>query len=99
MEINPIILESASNLFKALSEPNRLTIVYLLSFGELNVNTLAEKLDRHQSAVSHQLKILKAARIVKSRKEGKSRLYSLADEHIYEIVDQVFTHVQEKESL
>lgn len=99
MKIKPTTIENASELLKALSEPNRLNIVYLLSFGELNVNALAEKLDKQQSTVSHQLKILKAARLVKYRKEGKSRIYSLADEHIYEIVDQVFTHVQEKESL
>lgn len=97
--MNPLTIESASALFKALSEPNRLLIVYLLSLEELNVNALAEKINRHQSAVSHQLSILKAARIVKSRKEGKSRIYSLADEHIYEIIGQVFTHVQEKENL
>lgn len=98
MEINSLIIENASDLLKALSEPSRLTIVYLLSLGELNVSSLADKLNKQQSAVSHQLKILKAARLVKFKKEGKSRIYSLADEHIYEIIDQVFTHIQEKEN-
>ena len=95
--MNGDAIERASDLFKALSEPNRLTIIYLLSLGELSVGALTLKMEMTQSAVSHQLKILKAARLVKSRKEGKSRMYSLTDEHVYQIVNQVLTHVQEKE--
>ncbi len=95
--MNGDAIERASDLFKALSEPNRLTIIYLLSLGELSVGALTLKMEKTQSAVSHQLKILKAARLVKSRKEGKSRMYSLTDEHVYQIVNQVLTHVQEKE--
>src|SRR5690554_4887819 len=96
--VNEEAIERASNLFKALSEPNRLTIIYLLSLGELSVGELTMRIEMTQSAVSHQLKILKAARLVKSKKEGKSRIYSLTDHHVYEIVNQVLTHVQEKEN-
>lgn len=96
--VNEEAIERASNLFKALSEPNRLTIIYLLSLGELSVGELTMRIEMTQSAVSHQLKILKAARLVKSKKEGKSRIYSLTDDHVYEIVNQVLTHVQEKEN-
>ena len=96
--VNEEAIERASNLFKALSEPNRLTIIYLLSLGELSVGELTMRIEMTQSAVSHQLKILKAARLVKSKKEGKSRIYSLTDAHVYEIVNQVLTHVQEKEN-
>jgi len=96
MKIENETLENASLLFKALSDPNRLAIVYYLSLNEMNVNTIANTLAMEQSAVSHQLKILKAARLIKSRREGKSRIYSIMDEHVYELIDQVFIHVQEK---
>ena len=89
-------LESASLLFKALSDAHRLAIVYNLSVTEMNVGKLADTLSMEQSAVSHQLKILKAARLVKSRREGQSRIYSLADGHVHELINQVMTHVQEK---
>ncbi|MFO8070096.1 MAG: metalloregulator ArsR/SmtB family transcription factor [Alkalibacterium sp.] len=96
MEIENETLENASLLFKALSDPHRLAVVYYLSLNEMNVNTIANTLAMEQSAVSHQLKILKAARLVKSRREGKTRIYSIMDEHVYELIDQVVTHVQEK---
>ena len=89
-------LESASLLFKALSDAHRLAIVYNLSVAEMNVGKLADTLSMEQSAVSHQLKILKGARLVKSRREGQSRIYSLADDHVHELISQVMTHVQEK---
>ncbi|WP_368645193.1 ArsR/SmtB family transcription factor [Alkalibacterium putridalgicola] len=89
-------LENASLLFKALSDSTRLTIVYQLSLSEMNVNTIARTLHMEQSTVSHQLKILKSARLVKSRREGKTRIYSISDEHVQELISQVTSHVQEK---
>lgn len=97
MKIESDTLENASSLFKAISDPNRLAIVYYLSLNEMNVNKIVESLNMEQSAVSHQLKILKSARLVKSRREGKTRIYSLMDSHVHELVSQVITHVQEKE--
>ncbi|WP_423189991.1 ArsR/SmtB family transcription factor [Alkalibacterium sp. f15] len=96
MKIENETLEGAALLFKALSDPHRLAVVYYLSLNDMNVNTIADTLNMEQSAVSHQLKILKAARLVKSRREGKTRIYSIMDEHVYELINQVVTHVQEK---
>lgn len=96
MKIENEILVQASSLFKAVSDPNRLAIVYHLSLKEMNVTMIAETLAMEQSAVSHQLKILKYARLIKSRPEGKTRIYSLMDEHVYQLISQVMSHVQEK---
>lgn len=96
MKIENEILDDASLLFKALSDPHRLAIVYSLSLTEMNVNTIAETMSMEQSAVSHQLKILKYARLVKSRREGKTRIYSVMDEHVNVLISQVVSHVQEK---
>ncbi len=90
------ILEEASTLFKVLSDPHRLAIVYNLSEKEMNVTTIAETMAMEQSAVSHQLKILKYARLVKFRREGKTRIYSVMDEHVNVLINQVVSHVQEK---
>lgn len=89
-------LENASVLFKALSDSTRLTIVYHLTLKEMNVTAIAQTLAMEQSTISHQLKILKAARLVKSRREGKTRIYSISDDHVQELISQVMSHVQEK---
>lgn len=94
--IDTISLENASMLFKALSDSTRLTIVYQLTLKEMNVTSIAQALGMEQSTVSHQLKILKAARLVKSRREGKARIYSISDDHVQELINQVMSHVQEK---
>lgn len=94
MEKQPRITE-ASRLFKILSDPTRLAILHLLEGRELNVTAISEKLDMEQSAVSHQLKTLKDARLVKARRDGKSMIYSQLDGHVYEILAQMFTHVEE----
>lgn len=88
-------LMEASRLFKVLGDPTRLAILHLLEGRELNVTAISEKLDMEQSAVSHQLKTLKDARLVKARRDGKSRIYSQLDGHVYEILAQMFTHVEE----
>lgn len=88
-------IQKASKMFKVLSDPTRIAILYLLNGGELNVGTIAAQLNMEQSAVSHQLKTLKAARLVKSRREGKNVIYSQIDEHIYKVLEQVIQHAQE----
>lgn len=88
-------LTEASRLFKILGDPTRLAILHLLEGRELNVTAISEKLGMEQSAVSHQLKTLKDARLVKARRDGKSMIYSQLDGHVYEILAQMFTHVQE----
>ena len=88
-------IQKVSKMLKVLSDPTRITILYLLDGGELNVGAIAEQLNMEQSAVSHQLKTLKSARLVKSRREGKNIIYSQIDEHIYKILEQVIQHAQE----
>lgn len=88
-------ITEASRLFKVLGDPTRLAILHLLEGRELNVTAISEKLEMEQSAVSHQLKTLKDARLVKARRDGKSMIYSQLDGHVYEILAQMFTHVEE----
>lgn len=93
--LSDLTIQKVSKMFKVLSDPTRITILYLLDGGELNVGTIANRLNMEQSAVSHQLKTLKAARLVKSRREGKNVIYSQIDEHIYKVLEQVIEHAQE----
>lgn len=96
MDLSSHTIIEITDLFKALSEPNRLSIIYKLYDSELSVSELAEQLNIEQSSLSHQLKILKNARVVTFKKEGKKRLYSLADDHIYTMINQVISHANEK---
>ena len=88
-------LQALGEFYKVFSEPSRLKILYLLSAGEMCVCDIADSLSATVSGVSHQLKILKTARLVKFRKEGKSCLYSLADDHISKILSQGTEHIIE----
>lgn len=90
------VITQVSQIFKVLSDPNRLRVLLLLKHGEKNVGTLIDELGMEQSAVSHQLKLLRENHIVKSRREGKTVYYSLDDHHILDILDQTFEHVQHK---
>ena len=88
-------LYDLGELFKVFGEVSRLKILYLLYGRELCVCDIAESLGSTVSAVSHQLKVLKNARLVKFRKEGKNCLYSLADSHISLILAQGMDHICE----
>lgn len=90
-------IESLAELFKVLGEPTRVRILWTLSLHELCVCEIAETLDMTQSAVSHQLRLLKNAKLVRSRREGRSIYYSLADAHVSFLFSQGLEHVQEKE--
>lgn len=90
------VLDGAAQIFKLLGDPTRLAILNLLANQELNVGTISAVLDIEQSAISHQLKLLKSARLVKSKRAGRSMIYSQNDEHVYHILDQVLTHVKEE---
>lgn len=78
--------EKIGNIFRVLAEPSRLKIVWSLLEGELCVYHIVEAVGGNQSAVSHQLRVLKDNRVIRSRREGQNVLYSLADEHIREIL-------------
>ena len=85
-----------SELFKVFGDSTRARIVCALRIEELCVCDLAAILGMTQSAVSHQLRILKGSRLVKSRKQGRVVYYSLDDEHIGQIFSMAFAHVMEE---
>lgn len=81
-----------SQTFKALSDPTRIKILYLLAKEEKSVNEIAEQLQLLQSTVSHQLRFLKNLRLVKYRREGTSMIYSCDDEHVMGVLKQIIDH-------
>lgn len=91
-------IEEISKLFKVLGERNRLHIVYALSSGALCVHEIEELLQVSQSLVSHQLKILRDAKIVKTSRRGNEIIYSLDDKHIELLLEIAKSHIQEEKS-
>ena len=88
-------IQAAADLFKAFSDPTRLRILTTLLGGEICVCDIAEVLGMTQSAISHQLRFLKTARLVRSRREGKTVLYALADSHVTAILALSADHIRE----
>ncbi|MCH5198040.1 MAG: helix-turn-helix transcriptional regulator [Oscillospiraceae bacterium] len=89
------ILFELAELYKIFGDSTRIKILYLLFEEEMCVCDIAEALKMTVSAISHQLRILKNAKLIKFRKEGKSVIYSLADEHVVLILAQGMEHVTE----
>jgi len=87
-----VILQMAES-FKALADPTRLRILALLFTGERNVGDLAEHLDVSQSAVSHQLQLLRSLDIVRYRKDGREIFYHLADDHVRDVFYRALEHI------
>ena len=88
-------LYDLADLFKVFGDSTRIKILYVLFGNEMCVYDIASILNMTQSAISHQLRILKQNRLVKFRKEGKTVLYTLADEHVFTILSQGIEHVEE----
>ena len=88
-------LYDLAELFKTFGDSTRIRILFVLFEAEVCVCDLAQVLNMTQSAVSHQLKILKQNRLVKCRREGKSIFYSLADDHVRTIIAQGQHHINE----
>ena len=88
-------LYDVAELFKNFADSTRIRILYCLIEKERNVNEIAELLNMNQSAISHQLRILKNSKLIKNRREGKTIYYSLADDHVYNIISQGIEHVEE----
>lgn len=88
-------LYELADLYKIFGDSTRIKILYVLFESEMCVCDLALILNMTPSAVSHQLKVLKQARLVRFRKEGKSVIYSLADNHVKTIIDQGIEHINE----
>ena len=89
------ITEKIADLFKAFADPTRVQILSNLVERELCVTDIAEAVNLSQSAVSHQLRILKQMYLIKYRREGKNILYSLADDHVRTILQMGLEHVME----
>ena len=88
-------LYDLAELFKVFGDSTRIRILFVLFEAEVCVCDLAEVLHMTQSAISHQLRILKQNKLVKSRREGKSIFYSLADDHVRSIIAQGREHIEE----
>lgn len=93
--INEETMSKVSSLFKVISDPTRINILYALKESSLSVTELTQALNMSQSAISHQLKVLRDANLVINQKKGKEVIYSLADSHVYEIFNQAIEHVEE----
>jgi ArsR family transcriptional regulator len=88
-------LYDLAELFKVFGDSTRIRILYALFESELCVSDMAQILNMNQSAVSHQLRILKDAKLVKFRREGKSIFYALDDDHVRNILSMGMDHVEE----
>ena len=89
-------LYDLAELFKVFGDSTRIRILFVLSSAEVCVCDLAAALGMTQSAISHQLRILRQSKLVKSRKEGKTVFYSLADGHVRTIIAQGMEHIEEE---
>ena len=88
-------LEQIAELFKGFADPTRVRILSLLQQRESCVTDIVDAVELSQSAVSHQLRILKQMQLIKFRREGKNILYSLADDHVKTILEMGLEHVLE----
>ena len=89
-------LDALSELHKALGDYTRIRILWLLMEREWCVSELAGEMKMTESAISHQLRILRSARLVNGRKAGKNVFYTLADEHIRWILEKTYDHISEQ---
>lgn len=90
------LLCDLGDLFKVFGDTTRIRILYSLFESELCVCAISELLGMTQSAISHQLKVLKNAKLVGNRREGKTIIYFLADDHVRSIIGQGYEHLTEK---
>ena len=91
------VLYAVSDFFKVMSDSTRMRIMAVLEQGELCVCDLSEVLGMTKSAVSHQLRVLKDAKLVKCRRDGKNVYYALKDDHVKIILEMGIVHIKEKD--
>lgn len=89
------LLYDLADLFKVFGDTTRIKILYALMGKDLCVAEIAETIGATQSAVSHQLRTLKQARLVRFQRDGKNVIYSLADDHVYTVLSQGMNHICE----
>ena len=99
MEQHPVLEEEAlfemAELFKVFGDSTRIRILYALFQKELSVTDICENLGMSISAVSHQLRLLKQAKLVRCRREGRLAYYALADDHVKTIIGMAKEHIEE----
>ena len=95
MDITRDHVNEVAETFRILGDPTRVRILDALGSGELCVGDLARKVHMSESAISHQLRLLRTMRLVRVRREGRQAYYAVDDHHILELLHQVRTHVQE----
>ncbi|MCG7339968.1 metalloregulator ArsR/SmtB family transcription factor [Staphylococcus sp. ACRSN] len=95
-QIDNQTLEKVTEIFKALSDGNRIRIMHLLTHGPCSVGHIAHTLQLSQSNVSHQLRTLKQAHLVKSNRSGQSMIYNLDDTHVTTLLNQAIHHATHK---
>ncbi|MDE6779907.1 MAG: metalloregulator ArsR/SmtB family transcription factor [Ruminococcus sp.] len=95
MSPDDISLYDAAELLKVFGDATRIRIIFVLCRGELCVRDIASRLKKTQSAISHQLRVLKQARLVSTRRDGKTIFYSLCDDHVKTIFYHAIEHVME----
>ena len=88
-------LFDVAELFKVFADSTRIRILYSLYDKEKKVNDIAQDLNMNQSAISHQLKILKNNKLIRPRRQGKEIYYSLDDSHVFNIINQGLEHIKE----
>ena len=93
---NEDMLYDLADLFKIFGDSTRVKILYVLFSSEMCVCDIAALLNMNQSAISHQLRVLKNARLVKNRRDGKVVYYSLDDDHVKQIFDQGLAHIRHR---
>ncbi len=89
-------LYDLADLFKVFGDSTRVRLLYELLSGEKNVGDLSDALNMNQSAVSHQLRLLKQSDLVKVRRDGKSMSYALSDDHVESLIKIGMEHITEK---
>lgn len=92
---SPELLDRLTNVFKVFGDNTRIKILWNLFDNEICVAEIAEKTGMSQSAISHQLKCLKDANLIKARRDGKNTFYSISDDHVKRIIEQVIIHIGE----
>ncbi|HFQ80020.1 MAG TPA: ArsR family transcriptional regulator [Desulfobacterales bacterium] len=95
--LNSDTIIDLAEIFKVLSDPTRVRILDILAEEELCVCDIAAVVSTTQSAISHQLRILRTARLVKARKEGKMVYYSLDDDHVRSLFEEGIRHLKEED--
>lgn len=91
------LIYTLSEFYKNMSDPTRMKIIYALTVGELCVQDISNVVNMNQTAVSYQLRILRGARLVKYRREGKMIYYSIDDDHVKDIINKTIEHLSHED--